>query len=67
MTFEQIRNLAATDWEQANEEAQRSRPRVRLTAGSLATLIGVDDCGSAIVERAGWTPYWTAFEHLEAA
>jgi hypothetical protein len=67
MTFEQIRILAATDWEQADEHAQTARPRVTLTGSIPARLIGVDEDGTAIVERAGWTAYWTVFEHLAAA
>lgn len=68
MTFEQIRSLAVLEPEQADEEAQRARPRVRIAGtGQTATLIEVDDCGSAVVEIDGQIPHWIAFRFLEAA
>ncbi len=68
MSFEQIRSLAVLDTEQADEEAQRSRPLVRIAGtGETATLHGVDDCGSAVIERDGQAAYWISFTHLEAA
>jgi hypothetical protein len=68
MSFEQIRSLAVLDPEQADEEAQRTRPRVRIVGtNETATLIEVDDCGSAVIERDDQPAYWISFQHLEAA